>query len=1383
MGLGRIYCFFFAWSVLGLLNGYAQYSNITFDHLTIENGLSQSTVFAITQDSQGFMWFGTRDGLNRFDGSRVKVFRNDQGDPSSLSDNTIYSLMTDSRARLWIGTRHGLNLYNAKNDSFIRNFSFQDQLEAISISCLYEDRSKNIWIGTRGGLKLLVEGDTSRFVQFNHAPNKPNSLGNDDVRSIFQDSQGTLWIGTSSGLSKLNYNNENEYSFTSYLIPVSTFPQSEMNWVNSIAGEKDQHLLVGTEKSGLLLFDIGKSIFVTAPAVRHGDDPKAIRSIAKDRNNNFWVGTIGGIYILDSQFSLIRKLTNLPDNDESVSDNSVRSVYFDKTGSCWIGAFHGGVNFYSPLSNRFGKIKPGPDYPELKFKVASALTVDKNQNLWMGTEGHGMYYIDKVNKITYHFSRNESNNSLSHDNVKCFLLEEDKGIWIGTLKGLNYFDFHKKKFTHYFSNRKDPQALPDDAIYDIKRAADGDLWIATFRGGLVKFSPESGRFSKTPMPHFYDSLVFDAEGITRLHFDSDQSLWIGTLNGLSKNDTRSNTFTEFMPNALDTVSIKGNYILCVFEDSKKRLWVGTRGSGLNLMRADGKTFQNFTVKDGLPGNSVYGILEDKKGYLWLSTENGLSRLDKNGFVFKNFNHSDGLICKEFNFNSYVKDHLGYFYFGGYNGIVYFHPDSVQENNAIPSLIFTDLKLFNKAIKLSQHDNAILKQSLAVTDEVELTYDQNVFSIEFAVLNYVKASKNQFAYKLEGFEKQWNMVKEPVATYMNLVPGQYTLLVKGANNDGVWSQKPLALTISILPPPWKTWWAYTLYATVILVLLYTWNRVKVRQVQLEHDLQIEHLEKQKQEEIHRAKVNFFTNIAHEIRTPITLMMRPMDRIHEKLRQNDGLKKEVGLVKSNTDRLMRLLDQLLDFQKHETGNVKLKVRKSDFVTFVKEIILPFEDFAHSRKISLTCDLPSSPVHLWFDHDELAKVFNNLLANAFKFTPGGGQVTVRIAGQFDENGADEPASVKITIEDNGLGISAGQLEKIFHRFYQAENSGIHETGFGIGLSLAKGIIELHHGQISVESQEASSAKQGYTRFHILLPGGNAHFDKDQIRDENVEVVVPNAMETLPEGEGEYDGKSGRSAPYLILVVEDNDDIREYIGEILREDQYEVISSSSGQAGIEAAREKLPDLILSDVMMGGVSGLDLVTLIKGDVRTSHIPVILLTARASVNHQVEGLVTGADDYVTKPFNTRLLMAKIHSHLKIREKLKEKYCRMVTLHPQEEQIEGPDDKFLKHLREILDKNLLDTDFNVTKLAREIGMSRPVLFRKIKMLTGLSVIDLIRSVRLKKAEMILRQRKMSISEVAFAVGFNDPRYFSKSFKEQYGKSPSQFVEEESGVSES
>jgi signal transduction histidine kinase/DNA-binding response OmpR family regulator len=836
----------------------------------------------------------------------------------------------------------------------------------------------------------------------------------------------------------------------------------------------------------------------------------------------------------------------------------------------------------------------------------------------------------------------------------------------------------------------------------------------------------------------------------------------------------SKRFTRFMNEPGNPASISGEYVHCIYEDTNGHIWVGTRGKGLNMMMDDGKSFRHFTTEDGLPGNSIYGILADERGFLWLSTENGLSRFDPQTLTCKNFNRDDGLVCKEFNFNSYYKDER-YMYFGGYNGIVYFDPASIKGNGVVPTLALTRLKLFNKEIRTSGEKDAVLPQRLNHTEELEFRYHQNVFSVEFAVLNYINARKNQFAYRLEGFEDQWNYVKEPVATYMNLKPGHYTLQVRGANNDGVWNEKPLTLAIHILPPPWKTWWAYSIYLTLFLALLYTWSRFNKRQVQLEHELQIEHLEKQKQEELHQAKLNFFTNIAHEIRTPLTLMVGPVDQLSERLQQDAYLKKEIGLVKTNSDRLLRLLNQLLDFQKQETGNVRLKVRKENFVEFIREIQVPFQEFAESRKISMHLHTQETNVPLWFDKEELSKVFYNLLANAFKFTPGGGKVLIGITKEENQDpaGSGESYRVKITIEDNGLGIAASQLEKIFHRFYQAENTGVHEAGFGIGLALAKGIIDLHHGEITVESQEATHDIQGFTRFTIWMMGGNAHFDKEQLcTEEKLPEIAANEEITLA---AEAPERSSND-PYLVLVVEDNEDIRRYIRDTLRHHHYEVLESSNGQEGWQTAIDKLPDLILSDVMMSGMNGLDLVTKIKSDVRTSHIPVILLTARASVNHQVEGLVTGADDYITKPFNNQLLLVKIKNHLEIREKLKEKYSKIVTLQPQQDEVEDPDDRFLRKLMEVLETNLLDPEFNVTRLVREIGMSRPVLFRKTKMLTGLSVIDLIRSVRLKKAEMLLKQCKLSVSEVAFAVGFSDPKYFSKSFKDQYGKSPSQFMGE-------
>jgi CheY-like chemotaxis protein/AraC-like DNA-binding protein len=544
------------------------------------------------------------------------------------------------------------------------------------------------------------------------------------------------------------------------------------------------------------------------------------------------------------------------------------------------------------------------------------------------------------------------------------------------------------------------------------------------------------------------------------------------------------------------------------------------------------------------------------------------------------------------------------------------------------------------------------------------------------------------------------------------------------------------------------------------------------VELQHELEIEHLEKVKQEELHQAKLNFFTNVAHEIRTPLTLMVGPVEQLASRL-HDPSVAKEIGLVKTNSDRLMRLLNQLLDFHKQETGNVRLRVRKEDFIDFIHETILPFQDFAHARKISIELNTEVPHIALWFDRNELSKVFYNLLANAFKFTPGGGKVSVSITRELAE--AEGSFNLLITIEDNGLGISAAQLEKIFHRFYQAENTGIQEAGFGIGLALAKGIIDLHHGEIHVESREATNREQGFTRFTITLRSGNAHFDQSQISHEQVNTAETLKAESWTPAPEKTEKISDQGDRPLVLLVEDHDDIRNYIRDILIH-HYEVLEARNGLEGWELATENLPDLIVSDVMMPQLNGLDLVNKLKNDQRTSHIPVILLTARSTVNHQVEGLETGADDYLPKPFNVQLLLAKIKSHLAVREKLKEKYSRIVTLQPQHQEVEDPDDKFLQRLMAILEENIVNSDFNVSKLVREIGMSRPVLFRKTKMLTGLSVIDLIRNVRLKKAEMLLKQKKLSISEVAFTVGFSDPKYFSKTFRAHFGKTPSQYLEE-------
>jgi ligand-binding sensor domain-containing protein/signal transduction histidine kinase/DNA-binding response OmpR family regulator len=1368
--------------LLSLMKGvdcsYAQ--TLSFDHLTLEEGLSQSTVLAITQDSKGFMWFGTREGLNRYDARTIKVYCNHPLEPTSLSDNFIYSLFYDSRDRLWVGTRTGLNLFNSKSDSFKRFYSDPENSTSISdntVTCLLEDDKHNLWIGTREGLNLLIDQDSLYFLRFRHQPGNKNSLANNDIHSIFQDKEGIIWIGTSQGISRLERTAAGDFVFNSFKLPRLNGKIEKNNSVNTFAERVDGKLIVGTERSGLIFFDKVSHEFSNGEFEDAKLESKAIRSILKDPKGNFWLGTIGGLFTANADFSRIATYRNIHDDPSSLSDNSIRSLFYDRDGSYWIGTFHGGVNIYSAVSKQFRHLVPQAGGQELSFKVASAITSDRDRNFWIGTEGNGLLFLDRQSNLRTHFKHDERNvNSLCHDNVKCLLLEEG-GIWVGTIKGLDFYDFHTKKFVHFRNEVVQNGALPDDVIYDLVKDGNGTLWVATYFGGLARVDPARKVVEKVYTHDPGNANTLSSKSVTRLFIDSKKDLWVGTTAGLNK--MRSDgSFTRFLtdPGKSNTPN---NYIVSIHEDEQNRLWVGTRGSGLILLSKEGKRIKHLSLEDGLPGNSIYAIQEDPEGYFWISTENGLSRLDPNRFTFKNYNRSDGLLCKEFNFNSHHRDQDGFFYFGGYNGVAYFHPDSIFENRAVPSLSFTTVRLFNKEIKAND-GHGVLKDNVDHSSVLNFRHNQNIFSIEFSVLNYINSQKNQFAYKLAGFEEDWNYVKEPVATYMNLAPGTYTLLVKGSNNDGIWNDTPKSLMIHILPPPWKTWWAYTGYMLIFLSLLYVWARLNKKQIKLKHDLQLEQMEKIKQEEFHQAKLNFFINVAHEIRTPVTLMTAPIEHLLDNHSHHPKVKKELTLVKNNTDRLMRLINQLLDFQKQETGNVIIKVSRCNIVGFVREIVDSFQEYADSRKVSLNFTASANNIPLWFDREELSKVFFNILVNAMKFTPGGGEVNISICGNSlseaaeDNALAEEPQAVRIMIEDNGLGIAPRHLEKIFHRFYQAENTGIQDAGFGIGLALAKGIIDLHRGAITVDSREATPTSCGFTRFTMVLQTGNAHFDKMQLIPEREADLYSDTVEGSGVSLPSLENKDASDRP-LILLVEDNDEIRTYMSNILRH-HYDVLESRNGVEGFAIAVDRLPNLIVSDVMMPVMNGIDLVCKLKKDQRTNHIPIILLTARGTVNHQVEGLEMGADDYLTKPFNTSVLLVKIRNLLAIREKLKEKYGRIVSLQPIQAEVQDPDDRFLQDLMQILEDNIENSEFNVSKLVREIGMSRPVLFRKTKMLTGLSVIDLIRNVRLKKAEMLLKQKKLSISEIAFTVGFSDPKYFSKSFRSQYGKPPSQYIEE-------
>jgi ligand-binding sensor domain-containing protein/signal transduction histidine kinase/CheY-like chemotaxis protein/AraC-like DNA-binding protein len=1352
---------------LSVLLTFAQTPHYTFDHLTLDEGLSQSTIFAIAKDSKGFMWFGTRDGLNRYDARNFKVYRNNPDDPTSLSGNTIQCFFIDKKMQLWIGTSDGISIYNSAQDNFIQSKptpEITDRLSANHVTAIAQDSEGVIWVATYGGLNRVVSQNPLKYQHFAHDKNKPNSLLNDEIRTLYLDRDGALWIGTSLGVSRLTKSDDGGIQFVNFKLPSRQLKGT--SWINCLAEDDQGNLLIGTEYDGIKLLDKRTGAISSLILSDLANRPvESVRVIQRNGLHEFWFGTIDGLLIYDQKKKTVVALRNKPDDNTSLADNSVRSIYFDPSGTRWVGTFYGGVNSYSPFARQFGEVNITNTRNQKAYKVAGAMVTDKNSNLWIGTDGNGLYNLNSKGETIRQYKHNVNEPySLSHNKVKSMLLEEN-GLWIGTLGGLNFLDFSTGRMKHYFNDPSDAQSISDDRIYDIKKDSDGNIWIATYRGGLCRFDKKTHKFERYRHDAAHQSSL-SSDGTTYIHQDADRNLWIGTIEGLNKMPAGKTTFEHFNDEGDGNAKTKGDYILCIYEDRKKNLWIGTRDAGLKVKFKKSGKLRQFTLEHGLPGNNVSGIQEDRKGNLWISTDNGLSRLNPETMAFKNYNKSDGLACKEFNFNSFHKDTNGNLYFGGYNGIVKFHPDSIQENVRPPQMAFTKLKLFNKEVPIDPSAEDVLRKNISHNPSLSFNYRQNVFSVEFAALSFINHGKNQYAYKLEGFEDQWNYVSEPVATYMNLQPGYYTLLAKASNNDGYWTKVPIRLQIHVLPPPWKTWWAYTIYTVIILGLVLALIHFSKLRWKLSHDLKIKELEKEQQDKLHLAKLNFFTNVAHEIRTPLTLIVSPIELVEEQYPKDDFIQRQLRIVKTNTSRLMRLINQLLDFQKQEAGNFRLKPETGNLVELLREIVFSFTEYAHSRQVQLNFRTDSDKIEFPFDRDELEKVFCNLLHNAFKFTPGGGSIAVSM--RTEVSGDVAASFARIIIEDNGIGIATEDLPRIFNRFFQVDHHHSSESGFGIGLALTRGIIQLHGGSIQVESREANMSQSGFTRFIILLPLEGPE------RQPTTKTVTSEETNHVFHTPGFLESKGTKAGQPVILVVEDNAEIRTCLTEILHP-HYHVIQACDGEDAWAIAQEKLPDLIISDIAMARMDGLEFTEHVKNDERTNHIPIILLTARGSTMHHVEGIESGADDYITKPFHSQILLGKVRNLIASREVLKAKYNRLISLEPAQEEVEDPEDKFILRLRDILEANLTDPDFNVSKLVREIGMSRSVLFRKIKVHTGLSVIDLIRSTRLKKAEKLLRQKKMSISEVAFAVGFNDPKYFSKSFRSQFGKTPTEYME--------
>lgn len=1329
-----------------------QAQDMLFHHVTLEHGLSNNSVLSITQDRTGFLWFGTRMGVNRYDGTRIKTYLRNNKDSNTLYDNNVIALFCDSRKTVWAGTSSGLNRYNETKDYFER---IPLNTTPLAINCIYEDKKGTIWIGSSNGLYAFANGQPEKVRHFT-ARNASCIAGN-TVRAVFEDHNGHLWVGSNNGLTRM-IPQKNGYYFENFTHEPNNSGSLSAVHITTITEDAKQQLWVGTENSGINLFHAATKSFTRFAKTGNGTTGlinNNIRILAATRNGMLWIGTQEGLSILDPATNNNRSFQNDPGNKKSLSQNSIYSLFEDANGSVWIGTYFGGVNSTYPYSTNFTVLQNYASRSSLSNNVVSSIVEDGQQHLWIGTEGGGLNYYNRSTGLFTVYKNNINDpSSLGSNLVKIVLVDKEQNIWCGTHGGgLNVLDRKQNKFIRYLYKENDAATLRSE-ITSALEDDNGRLWIGS-NFGLQLFTKKGVELT----PLSFSSINGFVTGIPARTFykDAQGAVWIGASPGLYV--VNGNNMKELNDDL---------YINTITQDKKGNIWLALSYGGIAMYNSSNGKVVRYTEKDGLPNTNVISLLEDDDGFFWLSTDNGLVKYNPVLKTAQTYTVSDGLAGNEFNYNSYLKDSRGEFFFGGYHGITSFFPGNIETNNYMAPVVFTGLRLFNNPVGINGEDE-LLDRNINQMKRIVFTHKQNVFSIEFALLNFIKSSKNKYAYKLEGFDKNWNDVTTASATYTNLPAGTYTFFVKGANNDGVWSE-PASIELKILPPFWLTWWAYSIYILAFAGILFLVVRFFFLRALLK-----------KEDELHQVKLNFFTNVSHEIRTHLTLIMAPVDKLLD-TKQNDGfVQQQLTQVKSNANRLLKLVSELMDFRKAETNHLNLNIGRHNLIPFLQDIYNSFREMSLAKNISISFVHNSEDVPLYFDKEQLEKVFFNLLANAFKFTPEGGRITL-LAEQKDNR-------VVVSVTDNGRGIAPEYIDKLFTNFFQVADHGMQNTGYGIGLALSKNIVELHKGSISAESEPSTAEKEGKTVFTVTLLQGNQHFDTATaaITSPVTQTIAAEQAPAATLHQPITTGDSTTEKPFTILVVEDNSELRSLIKETFAAN-YNMLACENGLLGWNTAVEQIPDIIISDVMMPEMDGFTLCEKLKTDERTSHIPVILLTAKSSQTDQVSGLETGADLYLTKPFSTKILELNVRNLLAAREKLREHFSKQITVLPEikpeaanEKNITGyankVDKEFLERVMQIVHDHLDDPDFGVEKLSRKVAMSAPVLYKKIKAVSNMSVNEFVKSLRLKKAAQLLTETDLTVNEVSFTVGYNDRKYFSREFKKQFGKLPSEFKGDE------
>lgn len=1333
----------------------AQSGDFNFINFSSKDGLSANTVNVIFKDKYGYMWFGTDDGLNKFDGETFTVYRHNPGDSTSISANRINAICEDRLGNLWIGTNESLSFYNRKKNAFT-NYDFN---EDVFVRTLCIDHLGNLWIGSYTGL-LMLDTHTDRVTRYKPVPAKPDQLLSKTIVSLFEDSRHRLWVGTNEGLHLYVRDKNN---FRRYQHSRSDSLSISDNAIRIITEDLNGNLWIGTNGGVSRLLPDGKGFknFSHNPNDITTLSGNRVWAIAPDHDGELWIGTEEGINIFDTKSSKVLRVANDPRNKYSLIDKSIRCIYIDKNGVYWVGTFQGGISKYD-RNLVFFNLRQSNSFDQygLSAPIITSFIEDAHGDIYVGTDGGGLNHYHRKTGLFCHPELTPDNN-----NKPLTILAMERvanELWIGTYgQGLYVLDMEAKAVSHY-GKGNGPGGLSSNDIFCLKKDRNGNVWIGTNGHGVDVFKPGSG------IIHHFDKNKLTVQNrlplngyIRTIEEDDRGNIWIGSSGtGIAIYNPFSGSFKQL--NRANS-NLPSNSVTAIYLDQKNILWVGTDGGGLSRVDKNGK-FISYSEAEGLSNAVIYKILESDTGKLWVSTNKGISSFDKKNGKFKNYSYQNGLQKSTFSLGAGLRASNGDLFFGGLDGFNFFNPRTLNANRVVPSLVFTDLKISNRSV--IPGPNEAIKEHISVASEITLSHKEN-FSLDFVALNYTAPEESRYSYKLEGFDKDWNNVGTlRKAVYTNLDPGHYTFRLKAASDDGLWNSPETSIKIYVKPPFWRTVYAYVIYAFLIGCFLISWRYWGIRKLknkfaqeqerlQFKQMIEQERKEAEQKHEFDQVKITFLTNLSHEFRTPISLIVAPAEKLLES-EVNKGKLEQLSLINRNAKRLLNLVNQLLDFRKLQENELKLNLTDCDLVSFVKDVGDSFKDISEGKHINFSFSSSVPYYYTSFDKDKIERVLFNLLSNAFKFTKTDGKIELKIE-------QDIASGIKIIITDTGVGMADDIREKIFERFFQGDaNPGIMNQGNGIGLSITREFVKLHGGTIYVES-----VKDKGSIFTVLLPLKPV--------TKPVEAFVPvqiAAEDNFLPGLPKAGGPQLFEKPTLLLI-EDHEDFRRYLSDNLNA-HYKIVEASDGRQGWQKVLSSHPQVIVSDISMPEMDGIALCRKLKSDKRTSHIPIILLTALTGDTNQLIGLNTGANDYLTKPFNFEILNLKIQNLLKLNQNLKNAYSRQLKVITPDIEVQSDDEKLLLKITQYIESNLDSPDLSVEELSKQVHMSRGSLYNKIVNLTGETPVEFIRSLKLEKAAALLEKSDMKISQIGYTVGFPTPNYFTRAFRAKFNMSPSEYM---------